>query len=44
MTLKNYLLTVVVVSTLWVIALLTLPAFARFVEQLMLAFLSSTAG
>ena len=44
MSMKNYLLTVVGVTTLWVIALLTVPAFARFVEQIMLLFLSSTAG
>lgn len=44
MTMKNYLLTVVGVTALWVVALLTIPAFARFVEQLMLLFLSSTAG
>jgi len=44
MTMKNYLLTLAGVTALWVVALLTIPAFARVVEQLMLAFLSSTAG
>ncbi len=44
MTMKRYLMTVLGVTALWVLALLTIPAFARFVEQLMLWFLSSNAG
>jgi hypothetical protein len=44
MTMKRYLVTVLAVTALWVVALLTIPPFARFVEQLMLWFLSSNAG
>lgn len=44
MTMKTYLLTMLGVTALWVVALLTIPAFARLVEQLMLWFLSSNAG
>jgi len=44
MSLKTYLLTLVGVTGVWVVALLTIPAFARLIEGLMLLFLSTTAG
>lgn len=43
MAMKRYLLLVAGVTAGWVVALVTIPAFARFVEQLMLLFLSSNA-
>jgi len=44
MSMRTYLLTLVGVTGVWVVALLAIPAFATFVEQLMLLFLSTTAG
>jgi hypothetical protein len=44
MTTRHYLITMLAVTALWVAALLTVPPFARLVEQLMLWFLSTNAG
>lgn len=43
MKMKNYLVFCVLVTTAWVVALLTIPALAQTVEQLLLLFLSSNA-
>ncbi|HEX7035747.1 MAG TPA: hypothetical protein VF210_08225 [Pseudomonadales bacterium] len=44
MAMKRYFLMVGVVTLVWVAALLTIPAFSQFIEQLMLLFLSRTAS
>ncbi len=43
MTMRNYLLLCAGITLVWVVCLLTIPDFARTIEQLMLMFLSSNA-
>ena len=43
MRIKNYLILCASVSAVWMIALLAIPGFSDFVEQLMLVFLSTNA-
>ncbi len=43
MSTATYLKVCVIVSLLWVLGLLFVPAFAQLVEQLMLLFLSTNA-
>ena len=40
---RNYLLLSAGITLVWVVALLSVPAFSQTVEQLMLAFLSTNA-
>ncbi len=44
MNTRSYLVLCASVTAVWVVALLAVPALAESVEQLMLLFLSSTAG
>lgn len=44
MTWKRYVVLLVSVTAVWVAALLTVSPFALHIEQLLLAFLASTAG
>lgn len=41
---RSYLVLCASVTAVWVVALLLVPPFAQTIEQLMLAFLSSSAG
>ena len=40
---RSYLLLCATVTAAWVVALLSVPAFAQTIEQLMLLFLSTNA-
>ena len=43
MTARTYLITCLVTSVVWIIALLAIPGFSDLVEQIMLLFLSTNA-